>query len=90
MTKSDIEVVKRYWGFGVAGISGFQGVSLGIIIIWWNDFDLVFGVPHLPIHRDQLSDNAPNKTDEKDCLCDNDFLFDMLGKNSLSFVVSHG
>ena len=24
MTKSDIEVVKRYWGFGVAGISGFQ------------------------------------------------------------------
>ena len=24
MTNSDIEVVKRYWGFGVAGISGFQ------------------------------------------------------------------
>ena len=24
MTKSDIEVVKRYWGFGVAGISEFQ------------------------------------------------------------------
>ena len=24
MTKSDLEVVKRYWGFGVAGISGFQ------------------------------------------------------------------
>ena len=24
MTETDIEVVKRYWGFGVAGISGFQ------------------------------------------------------------------
>lgn len=41
--------------------------------------DLVFGVPHLPIHQDQLSDSVPNKTDEKDYLCDNDFLSDMSG-----------
>jgi len=40
---------------------------------------LVFGAPHLPIHQDQSSDSVPNKTDEKDYLCDNDFLSDMLG-----------